>query len=683
MSKFVQISKSKYRVLVSDVLPFERPIFFSNRFFARFLKYYGVCVDDGRLVATKNNCEGLDALLRLLGGVKGDKRRCFQYYISKEGHDDGRCLTIIHPFHQVQMVDFYDKYKTLLVDFCMRSSFSIRFPYKIATYRKDKKEFSHLLSDTGVEIITKESIKHFFAYKHYHNINKFYDDYLFLRAEKRFPYMFKLDLRDCFESITPELLSRAMFDSNMDSCPGTMAESFCSMQKAFNSKHNGIVIGPEFSRIYAEIVLQKIDHLLEQGLLNGFKLSKTEDYLFYRYVDDGFFFCKKKDTVRIFLSVYKALLSSYNLNIKKEKTKLFSQRPFLESISYIKQSLENLIYNVFESRLDTFIGFKKIQNNDYDTPTSIDYKSFVKSIRSIIGSAGYNNDGTPKVSYKDIVPYILVLIQKRLYVLLKQFDDLYRQYFEAEHDGTISRRGKEIKAKYENDFLQYLVNLIEILFYLLSCDNRMSTSIKIVTIIDNLQKFVRGQYKFTDGTISQRFDRIYVSILDENISDETQNYLYNSNPNDTNMMEILTILELQKMMSTRCQISDDFLKDFLEQSNYKKRFNFFIVFELLHFIKDSSRYEWLRYDIYSWIDKKLDTLAKHKGSDTEAVLTASELFCCPWVKNEIKQKWAEKLFGQQSSSVLTFTSKQKDLFIRWTNYSLNEELQHINSTEVY
>ena len=77
--------------------------------------------------------------------------------------------------------------------------------------------------------------------------------------------MYKLDLQDCFESITPELLSRAMFDSNIESCLGTMADNFYSLQKSFLSKHNGIVIGPEFSRIYAEIVLQKIDHVLEQG----------------------------------------------------------------------------------------------------------------------------------------------------------------------------------------------------------------------------------------------------------------------------------------------------------------------------------------------------------------------------------------------------------------------------------
>lgn len=47
MSKLLRVSRSKYRVVISDVLPYERPVFYSNRFFARFLKYYGIEVEEG------------------------------------------------------------------------------------------------------------------------------------------------------------------------------------------------------------------------------------------------------------------------------------------------------------------------------------------------------------------------------------------------------------------------------------------------------------------------------------------------------------------------------------------------------------------------------------------------------------------------------------------------------------
>ena len=683
MSKLVQISKSKYRSIVSDVLPYERPIFFSNRFFARFLKRYGICVQDGRLVATKNKCEGLDSLLLLLGGSKNDARPCFQYNITKEDHKEGRCLTIVHPFHQVQMVEFYDKYKSLMVDFCMRSSFSIRFPYKIATCKKEKKGFPHLISDIDEGINTRESIKHFFAYKYYNNINQFYDDYRFLRAEKRFPYLVKLDLQKCFESIRPESLSIAMFGVDLELCQGSMADVFCNLQQSFLSNDEGIVIGPEFSRIFAEIILQRVDNQLERSLTNGFNLEKTKDYQFFRYVDDGFFFCNNEKMAKIFIKEYESCLKPYNMQISQKKTKYFAQRPFLESITCIKQSLTGLIDDIFESRLETFKGFKRIQNDYYETPTSIDYKSFVKAIRSIIGTAGINQDGKPNVLYKDIMSFMLGLIQKRLNILLKQFNDLYKQYSEAVYTGYISEKGRSIKNQYENEFLIFLINLVEILFYLLSCDLRMTTSIKIVSLISKLQLYVRGYYKFDDGTISTKFDAVYISMLDKRISDETQSFLDCSTPKDHNTMEILNILELQKLMQIPCQISEESLKKFLHHEKGSIRYNFFIVFELLHFIKYSSSYEWLKTDIYSWIDSTLEKLTNPKESDTEAVLTAFELFCCPWANKDIKHKWANKLFGQQSATVLQFTSKQKDIFIRWHNYNVNEELQHINSTEVY
>ena len=142
MSRLLHVSKSKYRVVISDTLPYERPMFFSNRFFARFLKFYGVEINGDVLIASKHTEEpGLKEFLEILGGKKGASRSSFHYSITKDGHKEGRCLSVIHPFHQIKMVDFYDRYKMLLIDFCSRSNYSIRFLYKVADYQKKQKGF--------------------------------------------------------------------------------------------------------------------------------------------------------------------------------------------------------------------------------------------------------------------------------------------------------------------------------------------------------------------------------------------------------------------------------------------------------------------------------------------------------------------------------------------------------------
>lgn len=61
------------------------------------------------------------------------------------------------------------------------------------------------------------------------------------------------------------------------------------MQDEFNASRDGIIIGPEFSRIYAEIILQRIDLELEKQLEKE-EIFRNKDYIFYRYVDDGFLF---------------------------------------------------------------------------------------------------------------------------------------------------------------------------------------------------------------------------------------------------------------------------------------------------------------------------------------------------------------------------------------------------------
>ena len=411
MSKLLRISNSKYRAVISEVLPYERPVFFTNRFFARFLKYYGVKAENDVLVATRNTDEpGLAEFLAILGGKANAKRPCFQYTITKDGRKEGRCLSVIHPFHQVRMLQFYDRYKMLLIDFCQRSNFSIRYPYKVADYQKKSKGYHKIMSDDALPIDTTESLKHFFSYRYYKNINFFYEDYRFLRAEKKFAKMIKMDLKSCFESISPDVLSEAMFDREMKDCKGSIAYDFCNLQRDFLNAEPGIIIGPEFSRIYAEIVLQRIDVDVERSL-NEKGLFRNTDYIFYRYVDDGFLFFNEERTKENFIFYYWKNLAKYGLRINQKKVLLFSDRPFVQNVGIAKERLLRLIDVRFENRLRTFKGFAKMQNNRLDTPTKIDSKTFIREVRNIMR---FNStvDGVCSIKYKDVTSFLLGIIQQ-------------------------------------------------------------------------------------------------------------------------------------------------------------------------------------------------------------------------------------------------------------------------------
>lgn len=678
MSKLQRVSNSKYRAVISDMLPYERPVFFTNRFFARFLKYYGIKSCDGMLVATMHeDTEGLSQFLEMLGGKPGVQRPCFQYGITKDGYKEGRILSIIHPYHQVRMAEFYDRYKMLLIDFCQRSHFSVRYPNKVATYKKKEKGYHKLFQDGSDNNDTKEDLKHYFSYKYYKNINFFYGDYRYLRAEKKFRRMSKLDLKSCFESIEPSSLSMAMFGHTNEQCEGSVAYEFCRLQTDFLNNKGGIVIGPEFSRIYAEIILQRIDWNVEQDLAER-RIVRNADYVFYRYVDDGFLFYDDDNVCMQFFIAYIKRLGEYNLNLNKDKIISFNSRPFLEDISSAKIQLLKLIDDSFQNRLETFKGFLKMQKYQIDTPTKIDYKNFVNGVRSILRSEGKT------VGYKDITSFLLGIIQKRTVTLLSSFNNLYAEYCKASDYGEISEKGAKIKDRFEREFVLFCMELIEILFYILGCDMRMSTSIKVVSVVNKLQIFVRGRYDISDLEKSSMFPTHYIEKIDEKISDEITSLLLNVIARPYNMMEILNILDLEKVMAQKTRIMPSALINFLNRcDNFEANLNFLTVFEIMHFVKDDSRYEDLRGILFAWIERKIMSLNSPDVSDTEAVLTFMETMSCPWVSYDKKQEYSKVLFGDDYYKVCKFAQRQKDLFVQWRNFKLSSALKHINSSEVY
>ena len=156
---------------------------------------------------------------------------------------------------------------------------------------------------------------------------------------------------------------------------------------------------------------------------------------------------------------------------------------------------------------------------------------------------------------------MLGCMQKRLGVLLREFNDLYKQYSQAEANSDINDQGRDLKRRYEKEFSLFLDNLMDVLFYLYQCDSRMSTSVKTVAIISQLQRFVRGKFKFENGSWSEKFLPKMVQALDEKITDLTRR-LYIDMPDDpTILMEHLNMLELQKCMIPATQLHPSVLID--------------------------------------------------------------------------------------------------------------------------
>lgn len=147
--KKIKLKYGKERVLFSDVLPYETPLTFSNRYFYRFISKYKFyieeeCNEQGKpyifLKQKKKINEGELSFARLLFGFSNNlalkQNSVFYPFQFNIAHKTGknRILSIIHPLNQLQAVDFYDKYRYSILYLCSKSNFSIRKPVKVAQY---------------------------------------------------------------------------------------------------------------------------------------------------------------------------------------------------------------------------------------------------------------------------------------------------------------------------------------------------------------------------------------------------------------------------------------------------------------------------------------------------------------------------------------------------------------------
>ncbi|MEP0010034.1 MAG: hypothetical protein ABJF72_12620, partial [Balneola sp.] len=159
------IRNKKERVLLSDVLPYEVPVTFSNKSFYDFLIENDIELKDNTISWTGND-PTLKSIIKLIFGltdenkVKNETENCieisyqakttqpFGFKISHK-NIDFRELTVIHPLNQLWLITFYEKYKALILYYSGISKFSLRKPFKIAkfTYHKDKTHFENLAHD--------------------------------------------------------------------------------------------------------------------------------------------------------------------------------------------------------------------------------------------------------------------------------------------------------------------------------------------------------------------------------------------------------------------------------------------------------------------------------------------------------------------------------------------------------
>ena len=740
--KKIELKYKKERVVFSDVLPYETPLIFSNRHFYRFLVKYNIRTEDNKICWDINMPDEAFECLKQLFGINGQiikSEGCFSIkkqqikkpFSYKIAHKKSkfRELTIIHPLNQLQMVEFYEKYKHLILHYCNQSNFSIRRPDKIACYYYYKDRLHEQLLgkkvDSKEEYMNEyENLKSYFSYQKYSNIYKFYEDYRYQRAEKKFNNLLKFDVQDCFNSIYTHSILWATLGGveqgknawYLEQYKDTFGNKFDELMQRMNfGETNGIIIGPEFSRIFAEIILQRIDKEVETFMISQ-KKNLNVDYECYRYVDDYFLFYNDEKIKNSILEQFSLRLREYKLTISDSKTKLF-ERPFVTEITIAKQKIDNLLSENIKLKIhnenipeitddDDERDVSQIEHRDENNFKIEKLKEFLLESRSLyINSNVFNAKykviiRESCVEYKNVINYSLARICTKLERLLKIFDNRFKylSYYSKHTEKLLSDEDKQqcikLKKQDEKTITNFIVNVLDIVFFLYSTNKRLNTTLKVISILNVIILYFKNNYQLKNEKII-RFNRASIETVFKKIQDEINLVMQTTPFNPNTQLEAFYLLLALKEMGSDYEISNETLSNYLcinevhDSINPKDYifWNVLLTSVLLYYYSDNPNFQRSLDFLKKVILEKIRAVDKlQRNNSTELTLLKMDIFTCPFLDIAYKKEVLNE-FGIDDSltqdEIIKYSMQQKSWFVKWKGFDLNYEINAKVSQEVY
>ncbi len=600
MSRIKIDKNDKSRILLTELLPYEVPMLFSNEGFYTIIK--------------NNQYEFFNKIIK-----ERDKQNYgipFNYRISKNNDGETRLLSLIHPFNQYDFIDFYDKYDSIIIHLCSKSPFSLRKISRVAkyTYSPDLvfEEDAHHSSgvETEIEAFDLESkvYKSYFIYSPVDLIYKFYERHEYQRLEQRFNYLWEFDISKCFYHIYTHSITWAIKDketAKRNAKLSTFENTFDTLMQLSNyNETNGIVVGPEISRIFAEILLQQVDlNVLEKLRTKNIKFGT--DYEVRRYVDDFFVFSNDEKVLETVFRTYQKELEFYKLYLNSAKTKK-SHTPLITDITVAKRQIKKLTYSLF----DEFIKYHKeeVIIEKIAKPYFIS-QSFIKDFQSIVRQN--------RISYDVVNKDVVRLFKSALVRLFKKAQQ---------------------NTDYEN-YESFLLMYLDIVFYCYSLNINASSTFKIAQIIVLVIKFLTGKPENIKQTIYSK------------ISKETEfvmtTYHRKLQEKETNI-EILNLLIPLKLLGVGYLITERKIREYFDIENnddednetmFNKflNLNYFQIITLLYYFDSHNQYVRIKGFLEKAIVKKFQ-IEDYPFSKAEFTLLFFDFISCPFVSKESKKK---------------------------------------------
>lgn len=586
---------STYRPLLSDTLPYETPHIFSNSFFFKLLE--------------SGEFHEHDPVTNGLFGTK-DKHRVkytIPYnYEANASSSKTRLLSVLHPLSQIEIAGFYEQYFAMIIDRTSISKTSLRHPAALSR-RLSSSSYSDFYLDAG----QKEEIaapSTYFVVEPYNRLYEFYESRDFLLLESRFSYCTTFDISKCFYNVYTHSIAWAVKGRDY----AKAAKSSYSFENTFDKlmqfanfgETNGIVVGPEVSRIFAEVVLQKID-ILSVSELEKRDIRFDIDYVVRRYVDDYFVFSNNAKIGADVQKTFEKHLGTYKLYVNQEKIAQ-QRRPLSSGITSAKLEIFDIVSKFFSDYSHIFS--LPSSSHRSEIPFTYTTREFFRRFQSALKKH--------ELDYSDLSSLLLGTLRYRLYVLLTGL------------------KASSQKIERTQDLIRFQISILQLTFYLVSMDCRQ----RLVDIAAQILLLLRD---FADGhsTTSKR-------VLDENIQIEFSKTFLSGHSQFLASRAPLEFCSLLIVIENVCEhwhISQEVLLNFWQACDDEKEqlkdttpFRYFEAMCLLYFCGGQDRYADLREQIVKVFIGAINKTEFQKYCCL--TMAAVDLIACPHLSEEQKTR---------------------------------------------
>lgn len=637
--------KDYFRPLLSDTLTGDNLLVYSN--------------DGFYLNCHKNISNGVDTIdKKFLNSVfknlikESVVTKPYNYYIKKTATTN-RTLSLPHPAAQIDYCNFYKKYSDTMLNFCSLSENSIRAPHKVAnSYYSKEKDISTKYKNLSVETLEIELSRRYpssyFSYRGYSRFYRFFSDDEFTDLESSFSLMTFADISNCFGSIYTHSISWATKSKEFSKKNIPIKNQFCQELDKIISNSNygetaGILVGSEFSRIFSEIILQRIDLNITYFLSEKHGLNHGVHYKFYRYVDDYIIFTNSKSELALILSCLSSSLEEYKLYINENKVISYG-RPF----STEKGVLSSMVISDIEKMFSKILTVDK---NESGKPTYKLYSpkkpdSFKKSFIDVVKSRCYALNG----DYDSISSLVISILSNRIVRLIDGFQKI------------------ELKDE-KTDFSNAVILLFDICFFFFSVSKQIKSSERLSkTILVADEHFREKMPKYLNYFRTSLFDRVSSLPLDiEKFKDVL-------NKTRRLPIEYINIILSTSDFGSPFRIRESILSGYLSALESPSYFE--IIF-FLYYCQNESQYSELIRLVEKLIIDKLNNVSLIKNS-SEHIHLALDCIFCPYISMNKRKIILDKFMDACDSEALTELEKDELLqnnngmywFTKWNDLDM-------------